>query len=1747
MDIRELQDYRLSDAVKFNDTLNPKIWDSREHLLPEVREKLLAIAEDFKQFLGIDLEVKDITISGSNAAYTYTPHSDIDLHLVADLPRGDTDEVYRELFNAKKYQYNDEHDYKIGPYDVELYVQNANEPHVSQGIYSVQDNEWKRVPSRRRPTVDDISVRSKYEDIAQRIDAAIESGDLDRMDAMANKIKDMRKSGLQTTGEFGAENLAFKILRNNGTLERLKQARLSVKDKSMSVDEAKKKRRSKKYGYFGGMWFPGYGYYDSDASADSGGGDGGGGESVKENKSAMDIDTMIQDFVKFAATRLGLEKTPSIRIKKDPAWATRNNTFGRYRPEEDTLYVSVANRHPLDIMRTMAHELTHHRQNEVEPMPDHAGDTGSKYENEANAMAGIIMRQYADLHPETFGKALTENDEEDEEGKMPGTPIPFPKGTVKVDVSDTYDWYKLGQDISDLDDADPKDYGQGPPQTILSFGSEELEHKYIQDLARLGLDTVDLDEDLRSQLGAVIAAACVAGAPGCASTGSGSPAGTAIDTARTVYNLKNITRAGTEEELRQELKNYLRAQKGDPQAQNQSHLYKLQKKQQQKPPQQPQQENIQAPVSKTEKDREDYFKFVMAKHRLNKPLTRQEQDFIRTYQLYKTTQKKLAEASGYIPTEKERNDPRFKMALTVDVHPGQTGKEANKLGLQTDAQGRPQLLMKRLNNLLEAVKLDEKCWDGYSQQGMKKKGDRMVPNCVPVSEDEEDLMEVKMSPSALEAWARSPEAEGIRAGFEAEMIFRDTKRDEDEDEMEPDYDADERAYSIQQVIEFFSNDDWGYGLSGRQIRSLENELDESYMNWRDEKVMEDFANEAEDLVREIHLDEVPLSERIIRVLTDGMEIDDAQADKILAVGVDAPKFTKSSEQQAYADENPDYKIYLEALDDAEAILDEEVETSIKKQDGYYDQALDDYRDNWSGDDDSFFSDVGMRWMSDVANNFGLDWPYMSGESSGTGTRDWNDIGDSLHRAIDMPVKVSSNYHSTARRPGLWIIEPDGSLDPDDRDDEMGLEIVSPPMPLPETLEKLKQVIEWGNSEADAYTNSSTGLHMGISIPYVGGDVDYVKLVLFMGDEYILDKFGRASNNYAASAMEKLRNSMRVARRRGALTEAKFDPMGALELVQKNLIELAARYVQNEVGTSKYTSAHIQDGYIEFRSPGGDYLSMESRGEYDDIKNTMLRFARAMQIAGSPSLERREYAKKLYKLISPGAQDDGLKLFSQFAAGTITPEELKKQWAEAVLQKEIPTTGQEEWEVYDMEKQGPDSVIDSFYADEYDTAYAQAQQKYGDTPEWRRLDIRKKQPWFDVMDSYGDIILTVRARDYDHAKEKVQAEYGDRLSDDWRVVERPDGKAKEPEKKLSRRAQVAKRIKEPKVSPEVAADNAQDSKDLQARIGEPQQAGSVRDTGYYRVTWDERRNGEVRSDSLNIDSASAETAREHVLNALQSQGRDVVQISAHPQQPPAWRRNREPVPASTQGEFSGQWQVRNANTGEVVYTFSGIGNNQGDANRVAQRWVTSSRYDDPVEVVPIMRENTVNEVQILNKVKGKGEQPSNLPKFGRPIKPEEEVKYLGRQVGRMGRYEIWRDFLGGQVSYILLDPDERRALIHVFGSRYARNPDSLIIAGVYAAPNNAVRASQFYHALIKELGLTLISDNKQSPGGYKVWRELGQRFRDVNIYGYDTKRNKVLNVTADDEEMTHVPSSSLKGSTRDIQDTAYNIRLVATSK
>ena len=153
------------------------------------------------------------------------------------MPDDKNSDVYRELFDAKKYQYNDQHNYKIGGYDVELYVQDADKTHHSQGIYSVLNNDWVSVPRRRQPEVDDISVQSKFEDIGHRIEQAIASGDPEQMAAISAKVKNMRQSGLDTTGEFGAENLAFKALRSKGVIKKLYDKLNDLHSETLSLPE----------------------------------------------------------------------------------------------------------------------------------------------------------------------------------------------------------------------------------------------------------------------------------------------------------------------------------------------------------------------------------------------------------------------------------------------------------------------------------------------------------------------------------------------------------------------------------------------------------------------------------------------------------------------------------------------------------------------------------------------------------------------------------------------------------------------------------------------------------------------------------------------------------------------------------------------------------------------------------------------------------------------------------------------------------------------------------------------------------------------------------------------------------------------------------------------------------------------------------------------------------------------------------------------------------------------------------------------------------------------------------------------------------------------------------------------------------------------------------------------------------------------------------------------------------------------
>jgi hypothetical protein len=236
MDLKELHSFKLSDAVTFHDQLNPKLFRG-QHLQSEVELQLKTIAEDFLQEMGIhELDVRDITISGSNAAYSYTKHSDLDLHILVNMNDLPDDEVYREFFKAKKDLYNDSHDITINGIPVELYIQDAAEPVISLGEYSVKDKKWLRLPTKRRANFDQTATKAKYEKLLDIIDTALHSNKIGKVNKVLKKIKQYRQAGLDNGGEFGPENLAYKALRSQGYITKLYDLRDKLHSQRLSIE-----------------------------------------------------------------------------------------------------------------------------------------------------------------------------------------------------------------------------------------------------------------------------------------------------------------------------------------------------------------------------------------------------------------------------------------------------------------------------------------------------------------------------------------------------------------------------------------------------------------------------------------------------------------------------------------------------------------------------------------------------------------------------------------------------------------------------------------------------------------------------------------------------------------------------------------------------------------------------------------------------------------------------------------------------------------------------------------------------------------------------------------------------------------------------------------------------------------------------------------------------------------------------------------------------------------------------------------------------------------------------------------------------------------------------------------------------------------------------------------------------------------------------------------------------------------------
>ena len=225
--------------------LNQHLWDGDRTILPGVKAALMDIVGEFMEGLDLDVDIKDVIITGSIANYNWSKFSDIDLHILVDFDEiNDNEDMVKRFLDAVRSNWNKLHDIKVKGHEVEIYIQNEKEPHVSTGVYSLIEDGWLTKPEKVKPSIDRAAAKKKSDCLEREIDKAertLEKGDvmeaLRVTSALRQKIKNMRSAGLESSGIFSSENLAFKRMRRSGAIGRLHDAYTKAYDVSLSLDQ----------------------------------------------------------------------------------------------------------------------------------------------------------------------------------------------------------------------------------------------------------------------------------------------------------------------------------------------------------------------------------------------------------------------------------------------------------------------------------------------------------------------------------------------------------------------------------------------------------------------------------------------------------------------------------------------------------------------------------------------------------------------------------------------------------------------------------------------------------------------------------------------------------------------------------------------------------------------------------------------------------------------------------------------------------------------------------------------------------------------------------------------------------------------------------------------------------------------------------------------------------------------------------------------------------------------------------------------------------------------------------------------------------------------------------------------------------------------------------------------------------------------------------------------------------------------
>jgi predicted nucleotidyltransferase len=373
--------------ANLRDELNDELWTPENELKPEVRQALIDIANSYFKSIELgELKVKDVYFTGSLANYGWTESSDIDLHIIVDYGELKDIGFLEDYLYLKKKNWLDKHDIKIFGFEVEPFAKDEEAKHDYKAIYSVLNNKWVVEPRKDKPSIDLETVREKSASIMDDVDRILDIKDESELSKEAEKLQEklggLRNVGLTKEGEYSNENLIYKTLRKAGYLDKLSDAANSSIDSQLSLNEKVKKSAPKRMNESKLVNL-------------------GVTPMVHKLKVQKDIPGMepskvdtIKDFISFVCGKLKMEEPVTVCLKKGRDEYIQ--TTASYVPSSNENHIRCGGRALVDILRSIAHELVHNRQRELNmfSLGEEVQNIGGHIEDQANSVAGVFIKDF---------------------------------------------------------------------------------------------------------------------------------------------------------------------------------------------------------------------------------------------------------------------------------------------------------------------------------------------------------------------------------------------------------------------------------------------------------------------------------------------------------------------------------------------------------------------------------------------------------------------------------------------------------------------------------------------------------------------------------------------------------------------------------------------------------------------------------------------------------------------------------------------------------------------------------------------------------------------------------------------------------------------------------------------------------------------------------------------------------------------------------------------------------------------------------------------------------------------------------------------------------------------------------------------------------------------------------------------------------------------------------------------------------